>query len=161
MTSIHVKLCGKFNLIASNYFLNPSIPPTVSLTVTPERSQFFKFDHFSVSCEEEEQTTKWSVMKMTEDREVCVEKPSLLDTYGVFCCKNACQKKPRIPSGLFPCRCINIHPPAPSLQPSLPQIPDSTGVKLDWEKPVTLSTSPSLVDYNLVRHLKILIGIAV
>ncbi|XP_038588254.1 low affinity immunoglobulin gamma Fc region receptor III-like isoform X2 [Micropterus salmoides] len=42
----------------------------VSLTVTPERSQFFKFDHFSVSCEEEEQTTKWSVMKMTEDREV-------------------------------------------------------------------------------------------
>ncbi|XP_074479623.1 low affinity immunoglobulin gamma Fc region receptor II-a-like isoform X2 [Sebastes fasciatus] len=46
----------------------------VSLTVSPKRSQFFKYDRFSVSCEEEEQREEeeagWRVMKRTEDGEV-------------------------------------------------------------------------------------------
>ncbi|XP_044198112.1 low affinity immunoglobulin gamma Fc region receptor II-a-like [Thunnus albacares] len=41
----------------------------VSVTVHPERSQFFKYDSFSVSCEEEEMT-EWRVMKRMEDGEV-------------------------------------------------------------------------------------------
>ncbi|XP_034412823.1 low affinity immunoglobulin gamma Fc region receptor II-a-like [Cyclopterus lumpus] len=48
----------------------------VSLTVSPKRSQFFKYDSFSVSCEEEEQSEEeeqlsgWRVMKRTKDGEV-------------------------------------------------------------------------------------------
>ncbi|XP_041821255.1 Fc receptor-like protein 5 [Chelmon rostratus] len=46
----------------------------VSLTVTPRRSQFFKYESFSVSCnkegEEEEEMTGWRVMKSMEDGEV-------------------------------------------------------------------------------------------
>ncbi|XP_039996759.1 low affinity immunoglobulin gamma Fc region receptor II-c-like isoform X2 [Xiphias gladius] len=51
----------------------------VSLTVTPTRLQFFKYDSFSVSCEEEEEEQReeeeeeragWRVMKKTKNREV-------------------------------------------------------------------------------------------
>lgn len=42
----------------------------VSLTVSPKKSQFFKYDSFSVSCEEEEEEAGWRVMKRTMDGEV-------------------------------------------------------------------------------------------
>ncbi|XP_034532775.1 high affinity immunoglobulin gamma Fc receptor I-like [Notolabrus celidotus] len=44
----------------------------VSVTVSPERSQFFKYERFSVSCEDEEkeQVTGWKVMKRMMDGEV-------------------------------------------------------------------------------------------
>nr|XP_046237055.1 uncharacterized protein LOC124054744 isoform X2 [Scatophagus argus] len=69
-----VLLCGGFMV----QFLISS-PPPVSVTVAPETSQFFKYDSFSVSCEEDEEDegrreedgpAGWRVMRRTRDGEV-------------------------------------------------------------------------------------------
>ncbi|XP_019961750.2 low affinity immunoglobulin gamma Fc region receptor II-like [Paralichthys olivaceus] len=39
------------------------------VSVSPDKSQFFKYDSFSVSCEHDED--EWTVMKRTDDGEVC------------------------------------------------------------------------------------------
>uniref|UniRef100_UPI003AABFEBF low affinity immunoglobulin gamma Fc region receptor III-A-like n=1 Tax=Centroberyx gerrardi TaxID=166262 RepID=UPI003AABFEBF len=74
----------------------------VSLSVTPDRSQFFKYDSFSLSCEEEEEqreeeeeSAAWRVMKRMEDGEVesCRSSTcSITDAYpstdsGVYWCE--------------------------------------------------------------------------
>lgn len=63
---------GTFTLFL---FFCPASP--VSLTVTPKKLQFFKFDNFSVSCVDEEKEQEGSglgVMKRTADGEVCLGK---------------------------------------------------------------------------------------
>ncbi|KAI3376038.1 hypothetical protein L3Q82_016571 [Scortum barcoo] len=66
----------------------------VSPTVSPKRSQFFKYDSFSVSCGEEEEMAEWRVMKRTEDGEVgpCPSSCSITAAYpatdsGVYWCE--------------------------------------------------------------------------
>ncbi|XP_078020075.1 uncharacterized protein LOC144459633 isoform X2 [Epinephelus lanceolatus] len=70
----------------------------VSLSVSPKRSQFFKYDSFSVSCEGEEQSEEevagWRVMKRTEDGEVrpCPSSCSITAAFpatdsGVYWCE--------------------------------------------------------------------------
>ncbi|XP_071391195.1 low affinity immunoglobulin gamma Fc region receptor III-A-like isoform X2 [Centroberyx affinis] len=74
----------------------------VSLSVTPDSSQFFKYDSFSLSCEEEEEqreeeesSAAWTVMKRMEDGEVesCPSSScSIMDAYpstdsGVYWCE--------------------------------------------------------------------------
>lgn len=55
----------------------------VTVTVEPGTSQFFKYDSFSVTCDDEEEgeeeATGWTVMKRMEDGEVCPKKPTALD----------------------------------------------------------------------------------
>ncbi|XP_041841230.1 high affinity immunoglobulin gamma Fc receptor I-like [Melanotaenia boesemani] len=51
---------------------------TVSVTVFPERLQFFKYEHFSVSCEDKEgkkEVAGWKVMMKMEEEEVCSRQP--------------------------------------------------------------------------------------
>ncbi|XP_044040158.1 basement membrane-specific heparan sulfate proteoglycan core protein-like isoform X1 [Siniperca chuatsi] len=64
-----------------------------SPTVAPKRSQFFKYDSFSVSCEEEE-LTGWRVMKRMKDGEVrpCPSSCSITAAFpatdsGVYWCE--------------------------------------------------------------------------
>lgn len=112
----------------------PFIPPKVALTVVPNRSQFFKFESFSVSCEEEEESG-WRVMKRTQDGEVSGMSPLPPHQRDCF---------PFYPWTL-PGRYIHVRPPAPSRLRSLPPTVERTGVKLDWAKPATWSTSLSPV----------------
>uniref|UniRef100_UPI0037E75917 high affinity immunoglobulin gamma Fc receptor I-like n=1 Tax=Semicossyphus pulcher TaxID=241346 RepID=UPI0037E75917 len=58
-----------FDLVL-NYLISGSAQ--VSVTVSPERSQFFKHEGFSVRCEEEkeEHVTGWRVMKRTKNGKV-------------------------------------------------------------------------------------------
>ncbi|XP_071315744.1 Fc receptor-like protein 5 isoform X2 [Trachinotus anak] len=73
----------------------------VSLTITPRRSQFFKYEVFSVSCEEEEEQREeeegeeWRVMKRMTDGEVrpCPSSCSITHAFpatdsGVYWCEN-------------------------------------------------------------------------
>ncbi|XP_076581120.1 uncharacterized protein LOC143317065 [Chaetodon auriga] len=74
----------------------------VSLTITPRRLQFFKYESFSVSCEEEEQReeeeeelTGWRVLKRMEDGEVqpCPHSCSIYTAFpatdsGVYWCES-------------------------------------------------------------------------
>ncbi|XP_072232074.1 low affinity immunoglobulin gamma Fc region receptor II-a-like isoform X2 [Leuresthes tenuis] len=60
----------------------------VSLKVTPQRSQFFKYDSFSVSCDGEngkEAVAGWRVMKRMTDREVhpCQQPCTIRDAFPV------------------------------------------------------------------------------
>lgn len=47
----------------------------VALKVAPQKSQFFKYESFTVSCEvtREEEAVGWGVMKRTQDAEVRLE----------------------------------------------------------------------------------------
>ncbi|XP_041635904.1 Fc receptor-like B isoform X2 [Cheilinus undulatus] len=71
--------------------------PKVSVTLSPNRSQFFKRESFSVSCEEDEEEpgTTWTVMKRTDDGEVsqCASSCSISAAYpatdsGEYWCGN-------------------------------------------------------------------------
>lgn len=53
------------------FYLRICLPPSVFVSVAPERSQFFKYDHFSVSCEGDEEASGWGVMQRMKDGEVC------------------------------------------------------------------------------------------
>lgn len=127
---------------------------SVSLTVSPERSQFFKFESFSVICVEEEQDedkgSGWAVMKRTADgevglreQEVCHVSDPSWSSSGSLGFSDA--------SNLLSGRCTCVPTPAPSVKPFLPQTAARTGAKQARRPLATLSTSLSPVVSRLCR----------
>ncbi|XP_078020079.1 uncharacterized protein LOC144459634 isoform X2 [Epinephelus lanceolatus] len=96
LQQVRMKVAALSLLLLLNSLDSGSAP--VSLSVSPKRSQFFKYDSFSVSCEGEEQSEEevagWRVMKRTEDEEVrpCPSSCSITAAFpatdsGVYWCE--------------------------------------------------------------------------